>query len=211
MQITKLEKQKKNETRFSVFIDDEFAFGLSGVDVLFYKLEEGMELSQEKYHEILEDAIFSKARDRAIRFLSYRARSREEVRERLSINKNEDYSDETIERVIDLMAKYGYIDDSKFAVSYIKDKTNINGFGSIRIKHELKEKGVSRETIDHAYDQLDIDEVEVALSVLEKKIKNGISDNAKENNKVYEFLIRRGFSHEIIASAMTAFEEKQSF
>ncbi len=48
MIITKVEIQKKDENRSNVYIDDKFAFGISNVDVLFYKLKENTEISEEK-------------------------------------------------------------------------------------------------------------------------------------------------------------------
>lgn len=206
MKITKIERQEKDEKRFSVFIDDKFAFGLSGVDLLYYKLEVGQELSQEKYNYIIDETIFSKARDKAVKFLSYRARSRKEVYEKLA---KEDYPEEIIERVIELMEKYGYIDDYKFSICYIRDKIKINGFGSIRIAHELKEKGVKGDIINETLAQLNLDESDTALAMLTKRYKNrGIVD-IKEKNKAYEFLLRKGFSYEIINKALSTFMAEQ--
>ena len=54
MIITDIKKQVKDTERYSIYIDNKFVFGLSGVDVLYYRLQIGNEISQEKYDEILE-------------------------------------------------------------------------------------------------------------------------------------------------------------
>jgi regulatory protein len=207
MKITKIEQQKHNEHRFSVFIDDRFAFGLTGTDVLYYKLEEGIELSPEKYNYIIEESVFSKARDKAVKFLSYRARSRKELYDKLLSAEN-DFSEEIIDRVIELMEKYGYIDDLKFAQSFIRDKRNLRGCGEIRIRHELKEKGVRGDIIESAFAELPTDETAAALKLLEKKYKFGNFTDQNEKKKAYGFLLRKGYSYEIIHAAMQLFDEQ---
>ena len=53
MIITDIKKQVKDTERYSIYIDNKFVFGLSGVDVLYYRLKIGNEIPQEKYDEIL--------------------------------------------------------------------------------------------------------------------------------------------------------------
>ena len=62
MIITDIKKQVKDTERYSIYIDNKFVFGLSGVDVLYYRLKIGNEISQEKYDEILDNVIYEKAK-----------------------------------------------------------------------------------------------------------------------------------------------------
>ena len=80
MIITDIKKQVKDTERYSIYIDNKFVFGLSGVDVLYYRLKIGNEISQEKYDEILDNVIYEKAKNTAVKFLGYRARSKKELR-----------------------------------------------------------------------------------------------------------------------------------
>ena len=52
MIITDIKKQVKDTERYSIYIDNKFVFGLSGVDVLYYRLKIGNEITQEKYDEL---------------------------------------------------------------------------------------------------------------------------------------------------------------
>lgn len=47
MIITDIKKQVKDTERYSIYIDNKLVFGLSGVDVLYYRLKIGNEISQE--------------------------------------------------------------------------------------------------------------------------------------------------------------------
>ena len=58
MLITDLKQQVKDGKRVSVFLDGKFAFGMTDVDVLFYHLRIGEELTEERYSYILEQCIY---------------------------------------------------------------------------------------------------------------------------------------------------------
>lgn len=189
--ISSIEKQKNNDSRFSVFIDSEFAFGMSGADLLHYKLEPGMELSREEYDYILSETVFINAKKKAVRLLTLMPRSRKELSERLS---NDGYPLEIVEKVIKLMEEWGLIDDYKYAESFIRDKSE--RFGSKRIRYELKRKGVDDECVQAAYDDLDIDEASIASDLLRKKYREYIP--GEEKGKAYHYLLRKGFDYEII-------------
>ena len=202
MQITKVEKQLKNEKRYSIFIDDEFAFGLSEVDVLYYKLKENEEISEKKYENILQNVVFSQARDKAIRYLSYKARTKAEVIKRL---KKEEFSDEVITEVIELMVKYNYIDDMKYAKTCMEYMANKKKYGISRIKFELQQKGVEKDVINELLNGADFDETESAILLLEKKTRGNKEFDGKEKQRVYNFLLRRGFSTNIIKKAFETY------
>ena len=68
MIITDIKKQVTDTERYSIYIDNKFVFGLSGVDVLYYRLKIGNEISQEKYDEILDNVIYEKAKNTAVKF-----------------------------------------------------------------------------------------------------------------------------------------------
>ncbi len=171
--------------------------------MLYYKLETGKQLTTEEFDNIINDTVFAKARDKAVRFLSYRERSKKELLDKLK--SYDDFPDDVITRVIDLMEKYGYIDDFKFATLYIKEKTNLNYCGRLRINSELKQKGVENKYIENAYAILDIDEIDVARKAVQKKYKNGLPSDQKEKKRAYNFLLRKGFDYEVINEI---FEEK---
>lgn len=197
MQVTKIEKQIKRDKRYSIFIDNEFSFGLSEVDLLYYKLREGDQITLEKYNIILEEVVFSSARDKALKFLSYKARTKKEVIEKL---KTYDYTEEVIDRVINLLEKYDYINDEKYAKALIKYLANSKKFGIKRIKFELEQKGIKKNIICELLEEADFDETESALLLIRKKLRNKELDD-KEKIRVYNFLLRKGFNNAVIKEA----------
>ena len=62
MTVTRIEQQKKNKSRYSVYIDGEFAFGLIMEDILYFKLKEGEEIPTATYEYIMDTTLYIKAR-----------------------------------------------------------------------------------------------------------------------------------------------------
>ncbi len=198
MLITKIEKQKKNDKRYSIFIDNSFAFGIDDIDLLFYKLKENTVLSEKKYNEIIENTVFIKAKDTAFKYLGYKARSKYEVQQKLIQN---EFSLEIVDRVIEILENYGYIDDKVYAKKFISEKINYKGYGKHRIKYELKLKKIDDSIIDELLLDTEDDELKKAITLTRKKIKNKNIDY-KEKQKVVAYLQRRGYSYDIIKESI---------
>lgn len=204
MKITKIEKQKNNLKRYSVFIDDEFAFGIDEVDLLYYKLSENTQIDETKYNFILENVIYNKAKNKAVKYISYQPRTEKEVTEKL---KECEYSDDIIFRVIETMKKYNYINDKEYAKNFLTSKLNLKGYGIFKISFDLKQKGISDDIINDIIENTELNENKRALEVLEKKLRGKKISDYKEKQKLYNFLLRRGFSYDVIKEAVNNFQE----
>lgn len=199
--ITKIERQKKNHERHSVFIDGAFAFGIGETDLLYYKLSEGAEISEERLAYIVDQVIYTKALDKAMVYLSYKARTTREIKDRLS---REDYGSAVVERVMDTLAKYHYVDDEKYTVDYIQSRIRISGYGTYRIKQELWKKGITGQAVDSVLVGMSPDELSAAKKMLEKKLRYHDPEDLdrRERKRCSDYLSRRGFSYDIIKKAL---------
>lgn len=201
--ITCIKKNKSND-KFSIFINNEFAFSISGTDVLYFKLKENDEIFNDKIQYIMDNTIFNEARDKALNFLGYKARTYKEVVDKLMDN---DYPEETIYNVMELLTKYSYVDDYKYATSYTKYMHNAKSYGKIRIKFELKQKGVPNNIIDKVFEELNLDETDNIMMLLDKKLKNSTDIDYKEKKRVFDYIARRGYYYEDINSAFQTYKE----
>lgn len=208
MKITAVEKQKHNPKRYSVFLDGEFAFGIDEIDLLYYKILKKDELTDEEYNIITENCVYSKAKERALKYIAYKARTEKEVYRKLI---ELEYSSEIIERVLEFLCYYNYVDDEKYAESYFREKFNLNGYGKERIIFELMRKGVSAEIIEKVSAETEFDEydeTEKAVLLVEKKYRTIIESgnlNINDKNKIIGFLKRRGYSFDIIQKVFSEF------
>ena len=175
MIITDIKKQVKDTERYSIYIDNKFVFGLSGVDVLYYRLKIGNEIPQEKYDEILENVI--------------RARSKKELRDKLI----KDYDENITDKVISMLEKYGYVNDEEYAKAYVRDCLNLKGWGQKRISLELTKRGIDKNIIEKALPKENTEQLELIEKLLTKRFKGNTNIDFKEKKKHFDYLARRGF------------------
>jgi len=153
---------------------------------------------------------FEHARDFALRYLGYAPRSRKQLRDKLMQN---GFLPESIAATMELFEQKGYVDDVAFAASYISSKSRTNSYGKRRIVMGLLQNGVAKEDIVSAYNYVFEDgeaenELDSCKRALAKKISNkdtaAIFNNPKEKQRIVAFLLRRGFSYEIVKKALAS-------
>lgn len=100
---------------------------------------------------------------RASGYINARMRTEKQLRKYLS---DKGFDSSEIDAVAEEFKKYGYIDDMNYAMLYFEYAFG-KGRGMIRIRKELREKGIDPDIIDEAYDMLetDHDEYETAEAV----------------------------------------------
>jgi regulatory protein len=144
----------------------------------------------------LSDEI-TKAKKFVFRLLKYRTRSYKELQERLKAKK---FSPDVISQVIDYFDKLGLINDQVFALTWLNSRLG-KPLGLRRIFFELKQKGISNEIIEEVQNKIkdNYNEYEVVQRLARDKIdKLKCLDQNKAKRRIYNFLIRRGFSVDII-------------
>jgi regulatory protein len=189
--VTKLEPQKKNPQRLNVYLNGEFAFGISRLVAPW--LQEGNELSQGEISGLqIEDQI-QQGYQRATNLLSYRARSEQEIK--LNLQKHQ-VPETIIESVLERLRDASLVDDREFAQQWIENRIRFHPRSKRALSSELYRKGISNQIIEETL--LDIDEEVLARSLAQKKVsKLRTLDKPTFQKKMYGFLSRRGFHYGI--------------
>ena len=206
--ITKIEQQKKNKDRVSVYIDDEFAFGIHKDILVEFNVYVGMNLEDDYIKDILKREEQKKANDYALNLLSYRARSEKEIYDKL---KGKGYEDSIINATINMLRRYNFINDVEYAKMFVREKMNLSKNGSYKIKQKLYLKGINRDIIDNVMEELidEEDEFEKALAIAEKKVQSyGNIEDYKKYRKLNDFLLRRGFDYDIVSKVITTLRNR---
>ena len=204
--ITKLEIQHKRKDRCSVYLDGEFAFGIS-VDLLVqFGLTRGKALTSGQIEEIQYEGKKRNAKERAVRFLSFRDRSEKELRDKL---KDLQFESGIIDWVIDEMKRMNLIDDERFAMTLARHKIMTKPMGEYLLRRELKAKGVPdaiiQTAVDKTYKNHDPMDLASQLAVRQMKKYRHI-DPIKAKKRVSDFLLRRGFGWDIIHDVLDGLE-----
>lgn len=191
MFITRLEALEKSKIK--VYIDYEYAFLLYDKDLKRYNLEEGDEISSKIYHEIVEDTVYRRAKQKALALLKYMDRTENELITKLI---NSHYPEDVIKRTIEYVKEYGYINDERYATNYIRMRKERKS--KLFLKQELLTKGIKKEILDTIfsmeYEEEDDDpEITALRKAIEKKCKNPSSMTWEEKQKLIAQLYRKGF------------------
>ena len=141
---------------------------------------------------------FQKAKNVCLRLLKYRLRSEKELRDRLTKKK---FDNITVNKAIAYFKEIGLVNDAVFAKQWIESRLD-KGLGAVRIKKELKEKGIDSLTADELLKEKlkDAPEQEKVRQVIEKKLKamHRGEDLEKLKRRIFAFLVRRGFSYDLV-------------
>ncbi len=195
--ITALEWQKRNKERVNLYLDGEFAFGLSAIEAA--KLRKGQTLSQAEITALRHEDAVQQAVDRAANFLSYRPRSTQEVRRNLS---QKGTPPPVIEVTIERLNALGYLDDCEFARYWVKNRNTFKPRGPRALRYELRQKGVSSAVINETIDEM-VDEDVAACEAARSKVRGLRGNSHREfKRRLSNFLQRRGFNYSTINNAL---------
>ena len=195
--ITKIEVQKNNDQRCSIFVDGQFLLGIEAELVYEFNLEKGQVLTEDTLNCLLDQEELLNAKQDAFNLLSYRQRSIQELKERLL---RKDYGIEIVNQVINILNRLEYLDDEEFAISWIKDRIT-KGYGPYRIRQQLKEKGVNVNIIEQGLSEEYSSQLEYNLAsdlAAKKRSRYSDEDYHEQRYKLSKVLERKGFSFEII-------------
>lgn len=201
MKITKIEQQKKYKDRLNIYIDDEFAFGISYATYEKYRIKKGEEVDDDYINNLIKEEEKNKANDYALNLLTYRLRSKKEIIDKM---KNKGYEEYLIENTINYLEKNKYLDDKYFVNAFINDKININKYGQRKIEAELYKKGIDRELISECINEINEEELlDNAIYLIRKRSLRYDKLNKRErNDKLMRYLSGRGYRYDIIKKAI---------
>lgn len=194
--ITRMEVQKRNSERVSVFLDGEFAFGIP--KIVAAQLEVGRYLSQEDTAALQEKGAVENARQRALGLIARRPRSEQELRQYFD---RRDVPSPIQEAVIADLIQAELVDDFAFAKTWVENRSAFRPRGAMALKAELRQKGVSQMAIEDAL--VGFEEEEAALKAGQKAVdryRNLAWEDFQKRMGAY--LGRRGFRFDIISSVV---------
>jgi regulatory protein len=149
------------------------------------------------------ERLFDKARIQAFRWLAARPRSERELRRKLQ---DKGYGGTVIDKVIADLYESAYLDDGAFARQWARNLAVNRRLGNRRIEISLQEKGIGREIIKEALDNVreEMPEQKVVRDYIRKKTsgKSFSSLTAREKVRIIRSLLVKGFSHAAIREAI---------
>jgi regulatory protein len=194
MIITKIERQKKNSNRRSIFVDGVYSFGISEEIFVRYTIFEGKELDDAELQEIRQAESEYGVRSAALKYRSYRPRSKKEITEYLY---KKEFDDQVIAKAIAYLESINLVNDQEFARTLCRDRMHLKPVGKQVMKQLLFKKGIHSGIIQHTIEEFYTDETErdLALQEAAKKMKRlAALPPLTARRRLFDHLLRRGYN-----------------
>ena len=147
---------------------------------------------------------YEAAKNKALRLLEYRSHSEREMRDKL---KRVGFGHEEIERVLEFLREYNFINDREFAEKYARNLKNIKRMGKHRIKAELMKKGIASELIDDAISGIDWEEEDILTPMVRKKLDGDFE--RKSIDRCVRYFLYKGYSYDEIKIAIDRIQSEE--
>jgi len=129
-------------------------------------------------------------------FCAYQERTLKEVRQKL---REWEVADDDAEPVIAELIAQNYLNEERFARAFAGGKFRVKKWGRLKIRQEMKLKGLSNELIHKGLSEIDGDSYEEVLrDLLEKKARSLRGESVAVKQKIVRFALSRGFESDIV-------------
>lgn len=198
VKIHRIEVQKKNSFRYSLYSEDGFISGVSDSTLTKHNLIKGTLIDENLYKLISQEEEKWSIREYLVRLLGRRDHASYELKLK-GIKKG--YDSEFLDEIISELEGKNYINNLAFAQKYVHDKFRFNDWGPNKIRTELIKKHIKKSTIEQVlkneFDQKS--EIETIKKLISKKKRSLLrAPEEKKRKKIFDFLFRKGYDSNVI-------------
>ena len=192
--------------KLSLIADDEYVMTVDPDTWYSLDYSDGCEIDEEEFEKLKFLIDSRKAYAQALRYLTLRAHSADELYKKLIKKHSADCSAHAIEKCREI----GFIDDEDFAFRYANELINKKKYGISRIRSELYAKGIDREIIENVLNSLEFDFSQSIIEIIEKKYSDCFSDE-KGKRRMIAGLMRLGYNYSDIKSALADYDLPEEY
>ena len=197
MRITAIKQQVKDHSRYSIFIDEVFSFGLSESALIESGITNGQEITEAELAVFKDNAEIDTAYNKTLGLIARRLRSEWEIRDYLQ---RKQYDTEHIDQIIARLYKRSWLNDESFARMWVENRRLLKSASARRIMQELKAKHVSDEIIQKVLESDNNEDSEILTSLVERKRKQ---TRYQDDQKLLAYLVRQGYNYQDVKSALS--------
>lgn len=201
MLITKIQRSRRERSRYDVYIDEKPALRVSETILVKSGIFAGGEIDQATVDALSAAERRESAYQQALSFISYRPRSSKEVLDKLV---RKCFERDLAHHVVDLLKDQRFLNDIEFARMYVRDRLKGKPMGKALLRKKLMEKGISFQLSERVLKEYvtEADEEAAAKTLLTRKLRASAArfskmDALTRQKRLMEYLVQRGFSFEI--------------
>lgn len=198
--VSKIEVQKKDSGRFSVFIDGStFLFGLPIHLCERIGISKGFQLNEANINQIESEILRDSIRSWLLQLLAKRTYSRKQLERKC---KEADYSTLVTNDILNEFEDRKWIDDEAYARAFVRDKSEFQRWGPAKIRQHLQKNGISKEIATRIIPELigKDDQKQTISTLIEKRKRHFLreQDLLKRKKKMIDYLLRKGYDSNIV-------------
>lgn len=221
VKITKIQQQKRIQDRYSIYVDEVYAFSVNEYQLIELRLHVGDEVTPDELNNFAIESQFGKAYERSLNYVMIRPRSEQEIKQYLKRTylypKQKSYVDKNgqrhfikqtvdkpqtlamIERVMKRLDDRGYINDVAFAQAWVSSRQLHKKTSRRKLAQELYSKGIDQEIVATILQNCEDSEQDNLQSLVHKKRK---LVRYQDDTKLTQYLLRQGFNYDDIRTAL---------
>lgn len=185
--ITDITSQVKNFDRANLFVDGQFRCGIAKMVIAKYRLKIGQEICDEEIENYLFESDKEKAFSYALNYVNRYSPTQKQLANKLY---EKEYNRQVVDYVIEKCKEYNYINDLEYARCYTSYNKDFKG--KIKIKNDLRLKGITSDIIDSVLN--DLEENDGAYELALKHSKRDDIFDIKYQAKLSRYLAGRGYA-----------------
>lgn len=216
--VTDIKEAVRDQNRVNIYIDDKFFCSLDIAQVVDLHIKIGRELSPEELDELKRASDFGKFYARALEYTLMRPRSEKEIQDylkrktldhkvRVKNRKTGEYSTQLkkgydaslVPLVLKRLNDRGYIDDERFAATWVENRNVSKGTSIKKLHLELQQKGISQSVIEKVLAESGRDECAELRKIIARKAKK-----YPDEQKLIQYLLRQGFNYSDILDELSS-------
>lgn len=105
-------------------------------------------------------------------------------------------------KVVEQLVADKYVDDARYASAFAREKAGLQGWGPVKIRFQLRTKGVSEADIASALQDVEPEKAEAKLQkILEAKART-LQGDPQFRLKLLKFGLSRGYEYDVVEAAV---------
>ena len=111
-------------------------------------------------------------------------------------------------KVLNVLVDEKNVDDRRYAAAFARDKSTISGWGAVKIRYMLSAKGISRDIISEALEEVDVRKADDRLRKLLENKNRSLKEDPQRKMKLLRFALGRGYSYDEVSAILNVIEKK---
>ena len=111
-------------------------------------------------------------------------------------------------KVLNVLVEEKFVDDRRYAAAFARDKSTISGWGAVKIRYMLSAKGISKDIISEALEEVDVRKADDRLRKLLENKDRSLKEDPQRKMKLLRFALGRGYSYDEVSAILNVIEKK---